>query len=196
MSWKSAKALRTRGPSLWAKPFWRRRRRLLPGSHMKTKSSKMPPTGESLESFGKKINENSKKCQGAVLMAGASRTWKIVNEDISLDMTDQPGRFYDFSQASSFVRSTAVCSSTFHRHFLQLLNPYHTISAVTALQTASQLGNACSTFCVLCDDHLSIDRTICPFFAWPAIVGMRISCQTTEDVGYCFIAAPMSCHHT
>ena len=52
---------------------------------------------------------------------------------------------------------------------LQLLNPYHTISAVTALQAAAQLEVACPIFCVLRDEHLSIDRPVCPFFAWPAI---------------------------
>ena len=67
--------------------------------------------------------------------------------------------FYDCSQqASSFVRSTTVCSATFRRDLLlQLLDPYHTISAVTALQAAAQLKVACLLFCVLRDEHLSID---------------------------------------
>ena len=51
---------------------------------------------------------------------------------------------------------------------LQLLNPYHTISAITALQAAAQLEVACPIFCVLRDEHLSIDRPVCPFFASPA----------------------------
>ena len=83
---------------------------------------------------------------------------------------DLLGLFYDFSQqASSFVRSTAVCSATFRRDLLlQLLNPNHTISAVTALHAAAQLEVACPIFCVLRDEHLSIDRPVCPFFAWSA----------------------------
>ena len=77
---------------------------------------------------------------------------------------------YDFSkQASSLVQSTAVCSATFRRDLLlQLLNPYHTISTVTALQAAAQLEVACPVFCVLRNEHVSIDRPVCPFFAWPA----------------------------
>ena len=56
--------------------------------------------------------------------------------------------FYDFSQqALRVVRLTAVCSATFRRHLLlQLYNPYHTISAVTALQAAAQLEVACLSF--------------------------------------------------
>ena len=83
---------------------------------------------------------------------------------------DLLGLFNDFSQqVSSFVWSTAVCSATFRRDLLlQVLNPYHTISAVTALQAAAQLEVACPDFCVLRDEHLSIDRPDCPFFAWPA----------------------------
>ena len=75
--------------------------------------------------------------------------------------------FYDFSQqASSFVRSTAVCSATFRRDMLLLLlNPYHIISAVTTLQAAAQLEVTC-LFCVL-RDELSIDLSV-HFFAWPA----------------------------
>ena len=69
--------------------------------------------------------------------------------------------FYDFSQqASSFVRSTAVCSVSVRRDLLlQLLNPYHIISAVTALQAAAQLEVACPICCVLRDEHLS--RSTC-----------------------------------
>ena len=59
------------------------------------------------------------------------------------------------------MRSTAVCSATFRRDLLlQLLNPYHTISAVTALQAAAQLEVACPIFCVLRDEYVSIDRPV------------------------------------
>ena len=79
---------------------------------------------------------------------------------------DLLGLFYDFSQVSSFVRSTAVCSATFRRDLLlQLLNPRHTISAVTALQAAAQLEVACTIFCVLrlscvMNINLSIDLSV------------------------------------
>ena len=64
------------------------------------------------------------------------------------------------------MRSTAVCSATFRRDLLrQLLNPYHTIPAVTALQAAAQLVVACPIFGVLRDEHLSVDRPVCPFFS-------------------------------
>ena len=105
-------------------------------------------------------------------MAGASRIWKSVKSNLlRLYDVDLLGTFYDFSQqVSSFVRSTAVCSATSRRDLLlQLLNPYHTISAVTTLQAAAELEVACPIFCVLRDEHLSIDRPVCPFFfAWPA----------------------------
>ena len=79
---------------------------------------------------------------------------------------DLLGLFYDVSQVLSFVRSTAACSATFRRDLLlQLLNPYRTISAVTALQAAALLEGACPILCVLRDDDLSIDRPVCPFFA-------------------------------
>ena len=70
---------------------------------------------------------------------------------------------YDFSkQASSLVQSTAVCSATFRRYpLLQLLNPYHIITAVNVLQAAAQLEVACLIFCVLRDERLSIDRSTC-----------------------------------
>ena len=69
------------------------------------------------------------------------------------------------------MRSTTVCSATFRRDLLlQLLNPYHTISAVTALQATAQLEVACPIFCVPRDERLSIDRPVCPFFAWPATI--------------------------
>ena len=75
---------------------------------------------------------------------------------------DLLGLFYDFSQqAPSFLQSTAVCSSTFRRDMLlQLLYPYHIISAVTALQAAAHLEVACPIFCVLRDEHLSIDLSV------------------------------------
>ena len=51
--------------------------------------------------------------------------------------------FHNNLRVSAFVRSTAVWSTTFRRDLLlQLLNPYHTISAVTALRAATQLGVA------------------------------------------------------
>ena len=83
---------------------------------------------------------------------------------------DLLGNFYDFSYVSSFVRSTEVCSTTFRRDLLlQLIIPYNTISAVTALQAAAQLDVACPIFCVLRDEHLYIDRPVCPYFPWYAI---------------------------
>ena len=106
-------------------------------------------------------------------MAGASRIWKSVKSNLlRLYDVDLLGTFYDFSQqVSSFVRSTAVCSATSRRDLLlQLLNPYHTISAVTTLQAAAQLEVACPTFGVLRDEHLSIDRPVCQFFGWPASI--------------------------
>ena len=100
-------------------------------------------------------------------MADASRIWKIVKSNLlSRNHVDLLGLFtIFFQQVSSFVRSTAVCSATFRRGLLlQLLYPCHTISAVTALQAAAQLVVACPIFCVLRDEHLSIDRPVCPFF--------------------------------
>ena len=95
--------------------------------------------------------------------------------------------FYDFSQQdSSFVRSTVVCSATFRQdQLLHLLNPYHTISVVTALQADALLEVACPVFCVLRDEHLSIDRPVCPFFAWPASssccwLGLLYRCYTSR----------------
>ena len=35
-------------------------------------------------------------------------------------------------------------------------------------QAAAQLEVACPFFCVLRDEHLSIDRPVSPLFAWPA----------------------------
>ena len=105
-----------------------------------------------------------------MLIAGASRIGKFVKSNLLREYdVDLLGLFYDFSQqASSFVRSTAVCSATFRRDvLLQLLNPYHIIYAVSALQAAAQLRVL--FFGLLHDEHLSIDRPVCPFFAWPAI---------------------------
>ena len=82
-------------------------------------------------------------------MAGASRIWKFVRSNLHrVYHVDLLGLFYDSSQqVSSFVRSTAVCPAIFRRDLLlQLLNPYHTISAVTALQAAAQLEVCVSYF--------------------------------------------------
>ena len=38
---------------------------------------------------------------------------------------------------------------------------------VTARQAAARLEVACRFFCFLRDEHLSIDRPVCPFLAWP-----------------------------
>ena len=119
------------------------------------------------------MKTKQKNAEGVVLMAGASRVWKSVKSNLlRLYDVDLLGTFfYDFSQqVSSFVRSTVMCSATFRRDLLlQLLNLYHTISADTALQAAAELEVACPIFCVLRDEHLSIDRPVCPyFFAWPA----------------------------
>ena len=99
-------------------------------------------------------------------MAGASKIWKFVKPNLlRVYDVDLLGLFYDFSQqASSFARSTAVRSATFGRDLLlQLLNPYHITSAVIVLQAAAQLEVACPILCVLRDEHLSIDRPVCPF---------------------------------
>ena len=59
------------------------------------------------------------------------------------------------------MQSTVACSATFHRDLLlQLFNPYHISFAVTVLQAAAQLEVACPIFCVLRDEHLSIDRPV------------------------------------
>ena len=66
------------------------------------------------------------------------------------------------------MRSAAV---SFRRDLvLQLLTPYNTISAATALQAAAQIEVACSILCVLRDEHLSIDQPVCQFFGWPASI--------------------------
>ena len=102
-----------------------------------------------------------------MLMAGASsRIWKFAKSNLlrycDVDLLGPAFYFLRFF-TTSFVRSIAVCSAPFRRDLLlQLLNPYHTISAVTALQAADQLKVACLIFCVLRDEHLSIYRSTCP----------------------------------
>ena len=80
--------------------------------------------------------KTKQNAQGAVLTSGASRIWKFVKQNL-LKVCDLHllGHFNDFSQqASSSVRSTAVRSATFRRDLLlQLLHPYHMISAVIVL---------------------------------------------------------------
>ena len=101
-------------------------------------------------------------------MARASRICKFVeNRMLRVLWRGPAGTFYDFSQqVSSFVRSTAVGSATFRRGLpLQLLNPYHTISAVNALQAAAQVVVSCPSSYVLRDEHLSTDRPVCPLFS-------------------------------
>ena len=136
------------------------------------KTGAFPGQGNCNGEFGKKeMKTKHKKLRGAVRVAGVSSSWKFVKSNVLREYdVDLLGRFYDFSlQASSFVQSTAVCSATYRRHLLlQILYPYHTISAVTALQAAAQLEVACPIFCVRRDEHRSIDRPVCPFFAWPA----------------------------
>ena len=119
-----------------------------------------------------KRNEK-KKCSGGGVHDGCFQDLEISEMKFAQGTkydVDLLGLFNDFSQqVSSFVRSTAVYSATFRPGLLlQLLNPYHTFSAVTALQAAAQFEVACPIFCVLRDEHLSIDRPVCPFFAWPA----------------------------
>ena len=77
-----------------------------------------------------------------------------------------------------------MCSATFRRDLLlQLLNPYHTIAAVTALQAAAELEVACPIFGVLRDEHLSIDRPVCPFFS-PGLLAAAVSfvCYTAATL--------------
>ena len=80
------------------------------------------------------------------MAGGASRIWKFVKSNLlRVYNVDLLGLFYEFSQqVSSFVRSTAGCSATFRRDLLlQLLNPCHITSTVTALQASAQLEVAC-----------------------------------------------------
>ena len=61
-----------------------------------------------------------------------------------------------------------MCSATFRLDLLLLLiNPCHIISAVTVLQASAQLKVECLIFCVLRDEHLSINASV-HFFASPA----------------------------
>ena len=97
-------------------------------------------------------------------MASSSRIWKFVKSNLlRVYDVDLLGLFKDLSQqGSSFVRSTKVCSATFRRDLLlQLLNPNHTMSAVTALHAVAQLEVACPFFmsCVM-SIYLSIDLSV------------------------------------
>ena len=105
-------------------------------------------------------------------MEGASRVWKFAKSnslrEYEVDLMGPAFDFHVFPHALSFVWSKAVCSATSRRDlFLQLLNLYHIISAVTALQAAAQPEVPCLIFCVLRDEHLSIDLSV-HFFASPA----------------------------
>ena len=118
-----------------------------------------------------RVSENRNENNNKNAHGGCFQDLEICEIKFAQGIWRGPARtFLQFSQqVSSFVRSIAVCSTTCRRDLLlQLLNPYYTISAVTALQAAAQLEVACSIFCSLRDEHLSIDRPVCPFFAWPA----------------------------
>ena len=83
--------------------------------------------------------------------------------------------FYDFSQqASSFVRSTALCSATLRRDLLlQLLNPYHIRKSPPSLLSKPTLSSRLLVlFFVSCvmSIYLSIDLSV-HFFASPAAAG-------------------------
>ena len=97
-------------------------------------------------------------------MAGASRIGKLVKSNLlRVYDVDLLGLFYGFSQVSRCVRSTAVCSANFRRYLLlQLRNPYHIVSTVTAPQATAQLEVACPIFFALRDEHLyiSIDLSV------------------------------------
>ena len=59
-------------------------------------------------------------------------------------------------------------TATFRRALLLLLlHLYLIICAVTALQAAAQLEVACADLCLLLDEHLSNDRPVYQFLAWP-----------------------------
>ena len=122
-----------------------------------------------LESYGKRKLKKTRNAnlKGVVLMASSSRIWKFVKSNLlRVYDVDLLGLFYDLSQqVSSFVRSTDVCSPTFRRDLLlQLLNPNHTMSAITALHAAAQLEVACLFFlsCVM-SIYLSIDLSVLSF---------------------------------
>ena len=104
------------------------------------------------------MKTKQKNAQGVVLMTGASRIWKFGKIKFAQGILVWRGPaatffFLDFSQQVW----------TFRRDLLpQLLNPYHTIHAVTALQVqaAGQHEVTCPIFCVLRDEHLLIDLSI------------------------------------
>ena len=118
-----------------------------------------------IEFRGKNENQ-TKNAQRPVLMASASRNWKSVKSNLLQGIWRGPAgtcwRIFTTSFAC-FVRSAAVCSSTFRRYLLlQLRNPYHIVSTVTAPQAAAQLEVACPIFFALRDEHLyiSIDLSV------------------------------------
>ena len=88
---------------------------------------------------------------------------------------------YDFSQqASSFVRSTAVCSTTFRRDLLfpapQPLS--HHLRRHRSPSRHPARGCVSFFFCVLRDEHLAIHRPV--QFASPAAAG--IVCDTAATL--------------
>ncbi|CAM9757366.1 unnamed protein product [Laminaria digitata] len=93
-------------------------------------------------------------------MANASRILKLVklwsgrSENI-YDVALRPN-FHGWSQASSFVRLTTVCSAAVRRNLLlPLLNLYHIIYTVAVLQAVTQLEVSFLIFRVLRHVHLS-----------------------------------------
>ena len=124
-------------------------------------------------------------------MAGASRIWKFVKSNLPREYdVDLLGLAFDFftifhnKLRASCGRPHAVCSATFRRDLLlQLLNPYHIISAVTALQAPAQLEVACLFFFMSCvmSIYLSIDL-FCLFFrlAWCCWLRLLYRCYTSS----------------
>ena len=119
----------------------------------KIKSNPLEPHFETLATIEFRVeNETEQK------MLRGRCSWRmfpgignLLNQICSGNMTwtcgDLRSTFKDFSQqASSFVRSTAVCSATFRRDLLLQLFNHHIISTVTALQVAVQLEFACLFF--------------------------------------------------
>ena len=89
--------------------------------------------------------------------------------------------FYDFSQASSFAHSTAVFSATFCRDLLlQPLNPYHIISAVTALPSYRPARGCVS--CVM-SIYLSIDLSV---QLLPGLLQYSSSCCWLRPIYRCY----------
>ena len=115
--------------------------------------------GGALPGFGKL---SSQICSG-------NMTWTCSNLRRTL---------HDFSQqASSFVLSTAVCSATFRRDLLlQLLNPYHIISAVTLSKPppSSRFRVLFFVSCVM-SIYLSIDLPV-PQFRVTCCCWLRLLC--------------------